>query len=57
MDYFVHSSAIVDQGATIGKGTKIWHFCHVMPKAVIGENCNFGQNVFVADGVILGNNV
>ena len=57
MDYFVHSSAFVDQGATIGKGTKIWHFCHVMPKAVIGENCNFGQNVFVADGVILGNNV
>jgi UDP-2-acetamido-3-amino-2,3-dideoxy-glucuronate N-acetyltransferase len=57
MDYFVHSSAIVDQGATIGKGTKIWHFCHVMPKAVIGENCNFGQNVFVADGVILGDNV
>ena len=57
MDYFVHSSAIVDEGATIGKGTKIWHFCHVMPKAVIGENCNFGQNVFVADGVILGNNV
>jgi UDP-2-acetamido-3-amino-2,3-dideoxy-glucuronate N-acetyltransferase len=57
MDYFVHSSAIVDQGATIGKGTKIWHFCHIMPKAVIGENCNFGQNVFVADGVILGNNV
>jgi UDP-2-acetamido-3-amino-2,3-dideoxy-glucuronate N-acetyltransferase len=57
MDYFVHSSAIVDEGATIGKGTKIWHFCHVMPKALIGENCNFGQNVFVADGVILGNNV
>lgn len=57
MDYFVHPSAIVDEGATIGKGTKIWHFCHIMPKAVIGESCNLGQNVFVADAVILGNNV
>jgi UDP-2-acetamido-3-amino-2,3-dideoxy-glucuronate N-acetyltransferase len=57
MEYFVHPSAIVDEGATIGKGTKIWHFCHIMPKAVIGDSCNLGQNVFVADGVILGNNV
>lgn len=57
MEYFVHPSAIVDEGATIGKGSKIWHFCHIMPKAVIGDSCNLGQNVFVADGVILGNNV
>lgn len=57
MEYFVHPSAIVDDGATIGKGTKIWHFCHIMPKAVIGDSCNLGQNVFVADGVVLGNNV
>ena len=57
MEYFVHPSAIVDDGATIGKGTKIWHFCHIMPKAVIGNSCNLGQNVFVADGVVLGNNV
>ena len=57
MEYFVHPSAIVDEGATIGIGTKIWHFCHIMPKAVIGDSCNLGQNVFVADGVVLGNNV
>lgn len=56
-EYFVHESAIIDEGAVIGKGTKIWHFCHVMPKAVIGSNCNLGQNVFVANDVILGNNV
>jgi UDP-2-acetamido-3-amino-2,3-dideoxy-glucuronate N-acetyltransferase len=56
-NYYVHPSAIVDAGATIGKGTKIWHFCHIMPKAVLGENCNLGQNVFVADDVVLGNNV
>ncbi len=55
--YFVHSSAIIDEGALIGNNTKIWHFCHVMPKAIIGENCNLGQNVFVANDVILGNNV
>jgi UDP-2-acetamido-3-amino-2,3-dideoxy-glucuronate N-acetyltransferase len=54
---YIHESAFVDQGATIGEGTKIWHFCHVMGKAVIGENCNLGQNVFVADGVRLGNNI
>lgn len=57
MSYYVHPSAIVDEGAQIGAGTKIWHFCHVMPKAILGDNCNLGQNVFVADGVILGNNV
>jgi UDP-2-acetamido-3-amino-2,3-dideoxy-glucuronate N-acetyltransferase len=57
MDYFVHHSAIIDDGASIGKGTKIWHFCHIMPKAKIGNSCNLGQNVFVADGVVLGNNV
>jgi len=55
--YYVHPSAIVDAGATIGNGTKIWHFCHIMPKAMLGENCNLGQNVFVADDVVLGNNV
>lgn len=57
MDYFVHESAIVDEGAIIGKNTKIWHFCHVMSKAIIGKDCSLGQNVFVADEVILGNNV
>src|SRR2546427_5978784 len=45
--YFVHESSYVDEGATVGRGTKIWHFCHVMPGAVIGERCNLGQNVVV----------
>jgi len=47
----------VDEGCTIGEGTKIWHFSHIMPNAVIGNNCNIGQNVVVSPGVILGNNV
>jgi len=55
--YFVHPSAVVDPGAVIGEGTRIWHFCHVSSKSVIGEKCVLGQNVFVADQVILGNNV
>ena len=55
--YFVHPSAIVDEGALIGKGTKIWHFCHIMPKAQIGDGCSLGQNVFVASNVVLGSNV
>lgn len=57
MQYYVHPSAIVDEGAAIGEGTKIWHFCHIMPKAVIGSGCSLGQNVFVADDVTLGDNV
>ncbi|MBZ0288520.1 MAG: N-acetyltransferase, partial [Anaerolineae bacterium] len=56
-DYFVHESAYVDDGAQVGAGTKIWHFCHVMPGAVIGENCSFGQNVFVANKVKIGSHV
>jgi UDP-2-acetamido-3-amino-2,3-dideoxy-glucuronate N-acetyltransferase len=56
-DYFVHESSYVDDGATIGAGTKIWHFCHVMAGAVIGERCNLGQNVVVMPGTRLGNNV
>lgn len=52
--YFVHPSAIVDDGAQIGEGTKIWHFSHVMGRAVIGRNCSIGQNVFVADRVAIG---
>lgn len=57
MDYFVHESSYVDEGAVIGAGTKIWHFCHIMPRAQIGERCNIGQNVLVSSDVILGNNV
>jgi len=53
-DYFVHTSSVVDQGAIIGKGTKIWHFSHVMPTAIIGENCNIGQNVFIDNKVEIG---
>lgn len=57
MALFVHSTAVVDEGAVIGKGTKIWHFSHVMPKVSIGENCSLGQNVFVANHVKIGNGV
>lgn len=55
--YFVHPTAVVDAPVEIGAGTKIWHFAHVMPKAVIGEGCNLGQNVFVGGGVRIGRNV
>ena len=56
-DVFVHPSSFIDEPCTIGQGTKIWHFCHVMAGAVIGENCSLGQNVFVSAGAVLGNNV
>ncbi len=56
-DYFVHESSYVDEGAKIGKGTKIWHFCHIMPGAEIGERCNLGQNVVVMPRAKVGNNV
>jgi len=57
MDYFVHKSSYVDDGALVGKGTKIWHFCHVASGAVIGEGCSFGQNCFISGGTVIGNNV
>ena len=53
---FIHESAFVDDGARIGAGTRIWHFCHVMPGAVIGERCTLGQNVVVMNGVTIGDN-
>lgn len=56
-DYFAHETAVIDEGCSIGKGTKIWHFSHIMPNCVIGENCNIGQNVVVSPQVTLGNNV
>ena len=56
-DYFVHPSSFVDDGVRIGRGTKIWHFCHIMPGAEIGERCNLGQNVVVMPGTRIGNNV
>ena len=56
-DYFVHESAYADDGAVIGAGTKIWHFCHVMKGARIGARCVLGQNVNVDGGTVIGNNV
>jgi len=56
-NYFAHPTAVIDDGCTINKGTKIWHFAHIMPHCVIGENCNIGQNVVIFPEVILGKNV
>ena len=55
--WWAHSSAVVDDGAVLGDGTKVWHFSHVMAGARVGRNCNLGQNVFVAGGTTLGDNV
>lgn len=55
--YFAHETAVIDEGCEIGKGTKIWHFSHIMPQCIIGENCNIGQNVVISPQVVLGNNV
>jgi UDP-2-acetamido-3-amino-2,3-dideoxy-glucuronate N-acetyltransferase len=55
--FYQHESAVIDEGARIGAGTKIWHFAHICSGAVIGERCIFGQNTMVAPGVIIGNNV
>ncbi len=54
---FIHESSYVDEGALIGVGTRVWHFCHVLAGAVIGERCSLGQNVVVMNGVRIGNNV
>ncbi len=56
-DYFAHETAVLDAGCSIGSGTKIWHFSHIMTTAVLGESCNLGQNVVVSPGVVLGTNV
>jgi UDP-2-acetamido-3-amino-2,3-dideoxy-glucuronate N-acetyltransferase len=56
-EFFIHPTAVVDEGARIGRGSKVWHFCHLMPDCELGEDCNLGQNVFVGKGVRLGNNV
>ena len=56
-EYFVHESSYVDEPSIIGKGTKIWHFSHIMQDCKIGENCNIGQNVVISPGVIIGNGV
>ncbi len=56
-NFFAHETAIIDEGCTIGSGTKIWHFSHLMPGCVLGEACNIGQNVVIGPGVILGKQV
>ncbi len=57
MNYTKHETAIVDEGANIGAGTRVWHWAHVCGKAIIGEKCSLGQNVFVGNKVVIGNNV
>lgn len=57
MDYFAHETAVIDSDCTIGAGTKIWHFSHIMSHCVLGENCNIGQNVVISPRVVLGSNV
>lgn len=57
MSFIAHPTAIIDDGCTIGAGTRIWHFTHIMPSCVIGENCTIGQNVVISPDVVLGNNV
>ena len=54
--YFAHETAIIDDGAIIGDGTKVWHYSHICKGAIIGKNCNIGQNVFIAGGAIIGDN-
>lgn len=56
-DYFVHETAVVDQGAQIGAQSRIWHFCHIMSGAIIGARCTLGQNVYVGGRVVLGDGV
>ena len=55
--YFAHETAVIDPASSIGEGSKIWHFSHIMKQATLGQNCNIGQNVVVSPDVILGNNV
>ena len=56
-NYFAHETAVIDDNCQIGRGTKIWHFSHIMSESIIGRNCTLGQNIFVGSKVILGNNV
>jgi len=56
VEYFKHQSAVVDEGAQIGKGSRIWHFAHICSGAVIGHNVSLGQNVYVGNNVVIGDN-
>lgn len=55
--FYAHPTAVIDEGCSIGEGTKIWHFSHIMPNCKLGNNCNIGQNVVISPEVVLGNNV
>lgn len=55
--YFAHQTAVIDEGCTIGQGTKIWHFSHIMQGCIIGEQCSVGQNVVISPEVVIGNRV
>jgi UDP-2-acetamido-3-amino-2,3-dideoxy-glucuronate N-acetyltransferase len=56
-EVFIHTSAVIDEGAQVGAGTRIWHFCHLMPGCRVGKNCIVGQNVFIDNNVLIGNGV
>ncbi|WP_394985528.1 acyltransferase [uncultured Helicobacter sp.] len=56
-EYFAHASSVIDEGASIGRDSKIWHFCHIFGSSVIGANCSIGQNCMIAQNVHIGNNV
>ena len=56
-NFFVHPSSVIEEGATVGEGTQIWFFCHVMPKAIIGKDCTVDQNCFIDNNAVVGNNV
>jgi UDP-2-acetamido-3-amino-2,3-dideoxy-glucuronate N-acetyltransferase len=56
-EWYAHPTAVIDDGCVIGRGSKIWHFSHLMPNCVLGENCNIGQNVVISPEVVLGRNV
>ncbi len=56
-EFYAHPTAVIDDGCVIGKGTKIWHFSHIMPNCILGEGCNLGQNVVISPEVVLGKNV
>lgn len=57
MGYFVHPTSIIDENVSIGDGSKIWHFCHILSGSVIGRNCSFGQNCMIGKNVIIGDNL
>lgn len=56
-EFFAHPTAVIDEGCSLGKGVKIWHFCHIMPSCTLGEDCNIGQNCVIFPNVVLGRNV